>query len=230
MTSNGKLVVSLSGSCVMVVLLVGLATAQQPPNAEPLSISSAILPRPELRHPYSFRFEARGGVPPLDWDLVRGELPPGIDLSTDGTLSGVPTKLGEYRFTIAVRDSAKPAHQRNQEFTLRVITPLLAEWTRIPEVKGQRIEGGIAVSNESEHDFDLTVIAVAVNDTGRATTLGYQHFMLKSNTDGQEIRFGENLPPGTYQVNVDVVAEVLATNVIYRVHLDRPPLQIVQGP
>ena len=220
--------------CVAVtVLLLFLAewgAAQKPQDAEPLSIATVTLPRPELRRQYYVRLEARGGLPPLDWELVRGELPPGIDLSTDGTLSGVPTKLGEYRFVVAVIDSAKPAHQRNQEFTLLVITPLLAEWTRIPEVTGQRIEGAIKVSNESDHDFDLTMIAVAVNDIGRATALGYQHFTLRSNTAGQEISFGENLPPGTYQVHVDVVAEVKQTNAIYRVHLDRPPLQILQGP
>src|SRR5262249_8699964 len=100
----------------------------------------------------------------------------------------------------------------------------------IPEVTEQRMEGAIKVSNESDHDFDLTMIAVAVNDIGRATALGYQHFTLRSNTADQEISFGENLPPGTYQVHVDVVAEVKQTNAIYRVHLDRPPLQILQGP
>jgi len=226
----GKSMPRLEVTLGLLLLLGGTSLAQRADATEPLTITTLTLPRPELHHQYDFRLEARGGVSPLDWELVRGDLPPGMDLRADGTLSGAPTKLGEYRFAVAVRDSAKPAHQRNQEYTLRVVTPLLAEWTRFPEVKDQRIEGAIAVSNETERNFDLTLIVVAVNDTGRATTLGYQHFNLKSNTERQEIPFGENLPPGTYQVNVDVVAEVLATNTIYRVHLDRPPLQIVQGP
>jgi hypothetical protein len=36
---------------------------------------------------------------------------------------------------------------------------------------------------------------LAVNDIGRATAIGYQHFGLKHETIDFEIPFGENLPP-----------------------------------
>ncbi len=46
-----------------------------------------------------------------------------------------------------------------------------------------------------------------------------------------EIPFGENLPYGSYQLNADVVAEVAATNSIYRARLvPKELLQIQQGP
>lgn len=231
MTLHRNLVASSFAACLLFVCAIHVdSAAQQSQSVEPLAITTVTLPRPDLRHQYYFRLDAQGGVAPLDWELVRGQLPPGLELSRDGVLSGVPTELGEFHFMIAVIDSARPAHQRNHEFTLRVITPLLAKWSRVPAVNGMRIEGAVAISNGSEHDFDLTFVAVAVNESGRATALGYQHFTLKRNTDDLEISFGQTLPAGVYQVNVDVVAEVAKTNAIYRVHLDRPPLQIVQEP
>jgi hypothetical protein len=89
----------------------------------------------------------------------------------------------------------------------------------------------VKVSNQTGEDFDLTFVVLAVNDIGRATAIGYQHFNLKHETLDFEIPFGENLPPGGYVVNVDVVAEIAETNTIHRARLVTPgKLQMVQGP
>jgi hypothetical protein len=54
---------------------------------------------------------------------------------------------------------------------------------------------------------------------------------LKKNTDEFEIPFAENLPQGNYDLNVDAVGEVEATNAIYRARLaPGAKLQVVQGP
>ena len=75
------------------------------------------------------------------------------------------------------------------------------------------------------------MIALAVNENGRATAVGYQHFTLKKDTDEFEIPFGENLPQGSYDLNVDAVGEVEATNTIFRARLaPSGKLQVVQGP
>jgi hypothetical protein len=207
-----------------------VVVAQSAGRPEPISITTTKLPRADLHHEYTFRLQATGGTPPLSFEVTAGALPPGLSLASDGALTGVPTAVGEYRFTISIRDNSQPRQQRDQELTLRVITPLLVEWSRPAQVNGQRIEGAVKVSNDTEHDFTLTFIAVAVNEIGRATALGYQHFDLKTETEEFEIAFGENLPAGTYKVSVDVVAEVLETNTIYKSHLESKPLQIVQGP
>ena len=89
----------------------------------------------------------------------------------------------------------------------------------MPKVNGPRVEGSIKVSNQTEQDFDFTFIALAVDPTGRATAVGYQHFTLKKETDEFEIPFGENLPTGTYDLHADGIAEVAETNTIYRAHL-----------
>jgi|SRR5581483_2011653 len=200
-------------------------------QAEPLSVATITLPRAAFRREYRFALMAHGGTPPYKWKITAGELPRNLDLSDDGVISGLATQLGEFRFTVTVTDSSKPPQSARQELTLRVVTPLSAEWVRYPVVNGQRVEGAIKVSNGTELDFDLTEIVLAVNEIGRATALGYQHFVLKKDTTDLEIPFGENLPPGLYQVHVDVVAEVPETNSIYRAHLTPPnPVRVEQGP
>ena len=216
------------------VLLAALAMSfaqQGAATGEPLEVRTTSLPKAYHRQRYETRLEARGGITPLRWDLTEGAPPPGIVLGQDGVLSGIPTETGEFRFTVTVTDSGRPAAQRNQQLVLTVVAPLLAQWGRNPTVTGQRLEGSILVSNQTEQEFDLTVIAMAVNEIGRATAIGYQRIPLKKGTSSLEIPFGENLPYGSYELDVDAVAEVAATNSIYRARLvPKEKFQVQEGP
>ncbi len=49
--------------------------------------------------PYSSRF-AITGAPPANVTLVSGEIPSGLTLGSDGTLTGTPTQAGSYEFTV----------------------------------------------------------------------------------------------------------------------------------
>jgi hypothetical protein len=205
------------------------ATGQS--SAPPLEVRTTTLPRAYLRKPYEFRLEAQGGVPPFKWEISQGSLPQGVVLGHDGLLSGTPTQSGEFRFTVTIHDTGTPPYQRQQQLSLLVVAPLLAEWDEYPKVVGKRMEGSIFVSNNTEDDFDLTAIVLAVNETGRATAIGYQHFNLKKNTERVKIPFGDDLPNGTYQLNVDVVAEVAAKNSIFRDRLvPKEKLEVKVGP
>ena len=113
--------------------------------------------------------------------------------------------------------------------TLNVETPLAADWEKRENVTGQRIDGSIKVSNHTGRDFDLTVIVLAVNDIGRATAIGYQHFPLKKDTRDLEIPFGDTLSRGNYEINVDVVGEEPISNRIFRARLTSKQ-QVAQGP
>jgi len=200
-------------------------------TGEPLVVRTTSLPKAYLRQQYETHLEARGGITPLRWEITEGAAPAGIVLGRDGVLSGAPTETGEFKFTVTVTDGGKPAVQRNQQLVLTVVAPLLAQWGRYPKVTGRRLEGSITVSNQTEQDFDLTVIMMAVNETGRATAIGYQRIALKKGTTSLEIPFGENLPQGSYELNVDAVAEVAATNSIYRARLvPKERFQMLEGP
>jgi len=225
-------------STILLLLLLGtlaapeISVAQQgAATGEPLEVRTTSLPKAYLRQHYEVHLEARGGITPLRWEVTEGALPAGVVLGQDGILSGAPTETGEFRFTVTLTDSGRPAAQRNQKLVLTVVAPLLAQWGRYPKVTGRRLEGSIIVSNQTEQDFDLTVIMMAVNETGRATAIGYQRLELKKDTTSLEIPFGENLPQGSYELNVDAVAEVAATNSIYRARLvPKERFQMLQGP
>ena len=200
-------------------------------TGEPLVVQTTTLAHGYLHQPYHVQLEAKGGILPLHWELAEGNLPRGVLLGRDGVLSGAPEETGQFPFVVTLSDSGRPVAQIKHPLVLTVVAPLLAKWGKYPKVNGQRLEGSILVSNETEQDFDLTAIVMAVADNGRATAIGYQRIAVKKGTEELEIPFGENLPSGAYQLNADVVAEVAATNSIYRARLvPNGPLQIQQGP
>jgi uncharacterized protein (TIGR03437 family) len=54
---------------------------------------------------YSVPLSAAGGQPPYRWSISPGALPPGLNVSTAGVISGTPTETGVYNFTLRVTDS-----------------------------------------------------------------------------------------------------------------------------
>ena len=93
-----------------------------------------------------------------------------------------------------------------------------------------RIDGIVQLSNGSRDDFDLTVIIVAVAESGRATAIGYEHFPLKAGAASVQIPFGNTLPHGAYAIHADAIAEIPTRKAILRQRLQTPQLQVTQGP
>jgi hypothetical protein len=178
---------------------------------------------------YEYRFLAHGGISALHWRLEKGALPPGIKLEDDGLLHGAAERMGEFQFTVSVRGVDRPAVQKG--FVLRVRSALTLKWKDAAHVNGNRIEGSADVSNTTPDDIDLTFIVLAVPENGRATAIGYQHFLLKKGTIEKELPFGETLPRGAYVVHVDAIGEVEAKNLIYRDRMQTPAqLHVTVGP
>jgi len=65
-----------------------------------------------------FFLMAEGGQPPYSWRIVSGRLPDGLELDAAGRLTGVCRKIGEYTFTVRVRDRAGDTATRR--LTIRV--------------------------------------------------------------------------------------------------------------
>src|SRR5277367_4280949 len=57
----------------------------------------------EVGFPYSFTFNAIGGVPPYTW--LAGTLPGGLSMSSSGTISGTPTTPVVASFNVLVTDA-----------------------------------------------------------------------------------------------------------------------------
>lgn len=228
----------LVSGCLLgwVIAAVGLAKGQSqasnPAQESGIVIESdSELPDTYPQAPYEFRFRARGGTPPLHWRAEKGALPPGMKLDDDGLLHGQAERVGEFQFTISAREGGQTQSAVQKAFILRVKSALSLKWKVPAHVSGNRIEGSVAVSNTTPDDIDLTFIAMAIADNGRATAIGYQHFILRRGTVDKELPFGETLPRGGYVANVDAVGEVAVKNLIYRDRLETPgPLQVAVGP
>ena len=211
-----------------VFCLGAFASAQ---TAPPLAIVDEALPSLDPAVDVRIPLTARGGVPPYHWSVTAGSLPEGISLTPEGVLVGRPAKAGKFAYTVTVEDSARPANRISKELQTVVSTSLVLEWLRPPQVHGNRIDGAVQVSNGTTDDFDLTFIIVAINEIGRATALGYQHFTLKAGAANFQIPFGQTLPRGAYVVHADAVAEIPARTRILRRLLETPaPLPVTQGP
>jgi len=180
---------------------------------------------------YELRFRARGGVSALHWKLERGALPPGMKLEDSGVLHGEPMQAGEFQFTISVAEGGSRESAVQKGFVLRVISALALNWKDAAHVNGNRIEGSVTVTNTTPDDMDLTFIVLAVAGNGRATAIGYQHFLLARGTIAKELPFGETLPYGGYVVHVDAVGELGPKKLIYRERMQTPrPLHVMVGP
>jgi len=188
------------------------------------------LPDTNPHAPYEFRFRAHGRISALHWRVENGVLPSGIKLEEDGLLHGKAEHVGEFQFTVSVTDGGRErAVQKG--FVLRVTSALSLNWKAGAHVNGNRIEGSVQVLNTTRDTIDLTFYVLAVAQNGRATAIGYQHFVLRPGRNPVELPFGEALPYGEYKVHVDAVGEVAAKKLIYREYLETPGrLQVAVGP
>src|SRR5579859_4326728 len=78
--------------------------------ASPLTITTApgALPDAIIGVSYSFTFHSNGGITPISWTLSSGQLPAGLTLNSNGTLSGTPTTAGNFAFTVQAGDASSP--------------------------------------------------------------------------------------------------------------------------
>jgi hypothetical protein len=78
----------------------------------PPAISCAPNSGPRLLNQYySAQCSVAGGAPPYNWTVSSGALPPGINLTSQGTsalIAGTPTVASVYPYTISVADSSTP--------------------------------------------------------------------------------------------------------------------------
>lgn len=213
----------------------GQAEAQDAPGASQEQPGLVIENDSELpeTHPhasYEFRFHAHGRVSSLHWKVEKGALPTGMKLEDDGFLHGKAERVGEFQFTVSVTDGGRErAVQKG--FVLRITSALSLNWKDAAHVNGNRIEGSAQVVNTTRDNIDLTFYVLAVAQNGRATAIGYQHFVLHRSAVPVELPFGETLPYGKYKVHVDAVGEVAPKNLIYREYLETPaPLEVTVGP
>lgn len=63
------------------------------------SITTASLPEGKVNEEYATSLSANGSEP-ITWNVTDGNLPAGLNLSTNGKITGIPTAPGDYVFTV----------------------------------------------------------------------------------------------------------------------------------
>ena len=81
------------------------------PNLHMPVIVTGSLPPGQQGIAYSGQLVAAGGTEPYTWSQISGSLPTGVNLSSSGFVTGTPTSLGTYHFTVNMNDSAGGSDQ-----------------------------------------------------------------------------------------------------------------------
>ena len=89
-----------------------------------LNITTTTLPGGVVGQDYSQSIQATGGTAPYAFTVSSGQLPAGLSLATDGTVSGTPTTVENPSFTVMVTDSV--AATDTQALSLNVVAETLA--------------------------------------------------------------------------------------------------------
>ena len=97
-----------------------------------LTLGPAVLPSGTVGGDYLQNLQPGGGVPPYQFVISSGALPPGMSLAADGTLSGTPSQHGVYSFTVTLNDSASPAASVSVSYQLTVSLAALPSPAVIP--------------------------------------------------------------------------------------------------
>src|SRR5580704_671425 len=114
----------------------GIVTANpEQPGASPLSITVSSLPSGTTQVVYSATLTASGATAPYSWSMSAGALPPGLNMSASGQITGMPTKAGNSSFSVQVKDSSVPAKSATASLGILVkssATPLVISTTSVP--------------------------------------------------------------------------------------------------
>jgi hypothetical protein len=96
-------------------------------NPIPALTLTGTLPNATLGVPYSQTLTAQGGIAPYTYAVTSGSLPTGLTLnSTTGVVSGTPTAVGAYSFTVTATDSESPVATASKSFVMQVLYPCTA--------------------------------------------------------------------------------------------------------
>ena len=88
---------------------------------------------------YNATLTATGGTSPYHWSLVGGALPPGLDMTGSGAISGAATTTGTYSFAVQVSDTSLPV--RVDSKWLSIMIQANGGGSLLPVIAGVKAKG-----------------------------------------------------------------------------------------
>jgi M6 family metalloprotease-like protein len=127
-----------------------------------LAVADTVLRAPVMGATYADTIRMSGGAGVYAFTRLAGTLPPGLVLSSQGVLSGIPTDDGTYAFTVRV---ASAGQQMDLPLAMTVVTPALSP----AAVVDQLLAGGAALTADERRYMDLQGNANGSYDIGDVT-------------------------------------------------------------
>lgn len=155
----------------------------------PLQITTTSLPDAQLGESYSVQLQAAGGQAPYVWSVAPGSLglPPNLNLSNSGLISGTPTSDGTSFFIVRVTDANSSFVNRSLGLTINS-RPTLTALTRSGNQFQLRLAGAIGQTYTVQFSDDpgsavwlpLTTITLSsasaiITDPGTTDTTRFYH-------------------------------------------------------
>lgn len=107
--------------------------------------------------PYSATIRASGGSAPHTFTLLSGALPPGLTLSSGGSLSGTPTETGTFSFRIRARDANGCLGSRTYTVTIGCTSVTLSPATLSAAAAGTAYSQALTASGgQGPYTFTVT--------------------------------------------------------------------------
>ncbi|MBI4811173.1 MAG: putative Ig domain-containing protein, partial [Ignavibacteriales bacterium] len=91
-----------------------------------ITVNPATLPSGTVGATYNQTITASGGTSPYTFAVTGGALPPGLILSSGGVLSGAPTTVGNFSFTVTATDAQSCTGVRSYTLTINCPTITLS--------------------------------------------------------------------------------------------------------
>lgn len=88
---------------------------------------------------YNATLTATGGTSPYRWSIVGGTLPPGLDLSGSGAISGTAATAGTYSFAVQASDSSLPV--RTDSKWLSIVMQTNGGGSQLPVITAVKVKG-----------------------------------------------------------------------------------------
>jgi hypothetical protein len=156
----------------------------------PLAITTTSLPNGTVGTFYNQQVNANGGVPPYNWSVSSGTMPPGLGLNSNGGneyVSGTPTTTGTYNFTLQVTDNVGDTATQAYTVSISQGAPLAITTTSLPGALQNwpyntylNAQGGVQPYTWSISSgtlpAGLTISSQNGNISGTPTTIGTKSF------------------------------------------------------
>ncbi len=137
-----------------------------------------------VNSPYNSQISVSGGLGPYVWELTAGTVPPGTNLGVSSsaftTISGTPTTLGTYNFSVRVTDANKKTSSVDLSMVVKANVACLLEGQYASVyngyVSGQVAVGGTSMTIASAgtitgyHDFNPGATTISESFTGACAT------------------------------------------------------------